>query len=144
MSECGVGAQWTMKTDQHWRRGKEEKTKSWISFNTKFEVLSFWLNLPWEAGLRWWCTWTKSVSYHDLQKNISEYFSLINRFLLLFMPVLPSDYIQKVICNLVANIFSQTDKLFSKALFARSWITNRVGLASKPRFLSKGRASQFC
>ena len=58
------------------------------------------------------------------KKNISEYFSLIHRFLLLFMPVLPSDYIQKAICNLVANIFSQTDKLFSKALFARSWITN--------------------
>ena len=60
-----------MKTGQHWRRGKEEKIKSWIFVSI---VLSFWLNLPWEAGLRWWCTWTKSVSYHDLKKTFLSIF----------------------------------------------------------------------
>ena len=37
-------------------------------------MLSFWLNLPWEAGLRWWCTWTRSVSYHDLKKTYLSFF----------------------------------------------------------------------
>ena len=65
----------TMKTGQHWRRGQDgENQKLDFCFNTKLEVLSFWLNLPWEAGLRWWCTWTKSVSYHDLKKTFLSIF----------------------------------------------------------------------
>ena len=124
MSECGVGAQWTMKTDQHWRRGKEEKTKNWIFLTRNLKCCLF----GWTYHEKLDCVGDVHEPNRCLittcKKNISEYFSLIHRFLLLFMPVLPSDYIQKVICNLVANIFSQTDKLFSKALFARSWITN--------------------